>query len=129
VHGDGPVLWTTYPNHGHAAGGRDFIDVVHHLAERAGVGPAPIGRPRPTAERKAPLLHAANASSSRSTTTPAGAARTCASDTSTRVERSRSVWTIDPDPRHRQEPADVVRDGGGAAAWDTVVRAPVRAIA
>jgi hypothetical protein len=37
IHGHGPVLWTSYANHGKPARGLEFIDVVHHLAERAGI--------------------------------------------------------------------------------------------
>ncbi len=37
IHGHGPVLWTTHANHGQPARGRDFIDAVRSLAERAGV--------------------------------------------------------------------------------------------
>ncbi len=57
IHGDGPVLWTTYLNNGRAARGREFIDTVHELAERAGIDPASIHRPPTAADRKARLLH------------------------------------------------------------------------
>ena len=56
IHGQGPVLWTTYANDGHAARGRDFIDAVRHLAERAGIDTVLLERPPTNAERRATLL-------------------------------------------------------------------------
>ena len=57
VHGGGPVLWTAYPNGGVTPRGRDFVDTVRVLAERAGVDPAALERPRPR-DRRAELLEA-----------------------------------------------------------------------
>ncbi len=57
IHGDRPVLWTTYANGGRPARGREFMDVVHDLAERAGIDPAPLRRAPTPADRKARLLH------------------------------------------------------------------------
>jgi integrase len=37
VHGQGPVMWTTYVNGGAPARGRDFADAVRAIADRAGV--------------------------------------------------------------------------------------------
>jgi DNA primase len=56
IHGQGPVLWTTYINDGHPARGRDFIDSVRKLADRAGIDADRLDRPPTTAERKASLL-------------------------------------------------------------------------
>jgi DNA primase len=50
------VLWTTYINDGHPARGRDFIDAVRNLADRAGVDAERLDRPPTTAERKTKLL-------------------------------------------------------------------------
>ena len=57
VHGQGPVLWTTYVNDGRLARGRDFVEAVRRLAERAGVEAGRIDRPPTPSERKASLLH------------------------------------------------------------------------
>ena len=57
IHGQGPVLWTTYVNGGHPARGREFVEAVRNLAERAGIEIDRLDRPPTTAERKANLLH------------------------------------------------------------------------
>jgi hypothetical protein len=56
VHGADPVLWTAYVNGGVTPRGADFLRVARELAERAGVDPAPLERPRPR-DRSAELLH------------------------------------------------------------------------
>jgi DNA primase len=58
VHGGESVLWTAYMNDGLPARGRDFVSAVRGLAERAGVDPAPLERPRPR-DRRLELLHQA----------------------------------------------------------------------
>jgi DNA primase len=57
IHGHGPVLWTTYVNGGHRARGREFVEAVRNLAERAGIEIERLDRRPTTAERKANLLH------------------------------------------------------------------------
>jgi DNA primase len=57
IHGQGPVLWTTYANGGHPARGREFVEAVRNLAERAGVEIERLDRPPTPGERKANLLH------------------------------------------------------------------------
>ena len=57
IHGQGPVLWTTYINDGHPARGREFVEAVRSLAERAGIEIERLDRPPTKAERKANLLH------------------------------------------------------------------------
>jgi hypothetical protein len=52
IHGQGPVLWTTYINDRHPARGREFIDAVRNLADRAGIDADRLDRPPTTAERK-----------------------------------------------------------------------------
>ena len=56
VHGQGPVLWTTYVNHGHPARGREFVEAVRNLAARAGVEIERLDRLPTASERKANLL-------------------------------------------------------------------------
>jgi DNA primase len=56
IHGQGPVLWTTYINDGHPARGREFIAAVRNLADRAGIDAERLDRPPTAAERKATLL-------------------------------------------------------------------------
>jgi hypothetical protein len=56
IHGHGPVLWTTYINNRHPARGREFIDAVRNLAQRAGTDTERLNRPPTPAERKATLL-------------------------------------------------------------------------
>lgn len=45
IHGDGPVLWTTFVNDGAPARGRDFVAAVRRLADRAGVDASELDRP------------------------------------------------------------------------------------
>jgi DNA primase len=59
IHGQGPVLWTTYINDGHPARGREFVDAVRNLADRAGIENERLDRPPTNAERKGAVLHAA----------------------------------------------------------------------
>src|SRR4051812_21813020 len=59
IHGQGAVLWTTYLNDGQAARGRDFIDAVRALADRAGVNASALDRSPTAAERRASLLQEA----------------------------------------------------------------------
>jgi hypothetical protein len=56
IHGHGPVLWTTYINDGHPARGREFVEAVRTLADRAGIDVDRLDRRPTTAERKAKLL-------------------------------------------------------------------------
>ena len=58
VHGDGPLLWTTYVNDGAPARGRDFVRSVRVLAERAGVDASALDRAPTARERQAALLEA-----------------------------------------------------------------------
>lgn len=74
VHGQGPMLWTTYVNDGQAARGRDFVDTVRQLAERAGIDAERLDRPPTQAERKANLLHDAFVFSRRELASERGAA-------------------------------------------------------
>jgi DNA primase len=57
IHGQGATLWTTYVNGGQPARGRDFVNVVRTLAERAGLETAQLERPATAAQRQANLLH------------------------------------------------------------------------
>ncbi len=57
IHGQGPVLWTTYVNQGHPARGREFVEAVRNLAERAGIAIERLDRLPTAAELKANLLH------------------------------------------------------------------------
>jgi hypothetical protein len=74
IHGQGPVLWTTYINDGHPARGREFVDAVRSLADRAGIDAGRLDRPPTTAERKASLLEDAILLSRRELTSGGGAA-------------------------------------------------------
>src|SRR3954452_8202234 len=56
IHGSGPVLWTTYLNDGQPARGRDFVQTVRAIAERAGVHASSLDRPPTPRERRALLL-------------------------------------------------------------------------
>jgi hypothetical protein len=58
VHGDGPLLWTTYANDGTPARGRDFIHAVRLLAVRAGVDVSALDRAPTMRERQAAVLEA-----------------------------------------------------------------------
>jgi DNA primase len=57
VHGQGATLWTTYLNGGQPARGREFVEAVRILAERAGIEVEHLNRPPTATERKANLLH------------------------------------------------------------------------
>ena len=57
VHGQGATLWTSYLNDGQPARGRDFVNIVRILAERAGLETEQLERPPTQAQRRANLLH------------------------------------------------------------------------
>jgi DNA primase catalytic core, N-terminal domain len=65
IHGEGPILWTTYVNQGRAARGRDFVDAVRAIATRAGIDSWTLDRPPTPAERRARLLEHALAAAQR----------------------------------------------------------------
>lgn len=73
IHGHGPILWTTYVNDGRPARGRDFLEAVRTLAERAGVDADLLGRPASPAERVTGLLNQAFAVSRVELASPRGA--------------------------------------------------------
>src|SRR3954452_3429160 len=72
IHGQGAVLWTTYLNDGHPTRGRDFVDAVRGLAERAGVDAAILDRPPSAEERRARVLEDAFTLSRRELLSDAG---------------------------------------------------------
>src|SRR3954447_2337560 len=57
IHGQGAVLWTTYLNNSQPARGRDFINAVRTLAERAGIDASALDRAPTAVERRANLLN------------------------------------------------------------------------
>src|SRR5690242_10484004 len=74
IHGHGAVLWTTYLNDGQAARGRDFVNAVRTLAERAGIDASALDRAPTAADRRANLLNDAFNVASRELLSEDGAA-------------------------------------------------------